>query len=299
MWLKQFQAFQISFDFEKDLAPHLEEHHLKACPPHVRASFGWKTVKDNAYSLSIHGYSICFFGKEERMLPVSVIGNTVEEKIRTLTESRGYPLKRHERQQIKQDVEFDLLPKAFCIQKKWAVIFDAKRSRMYIQATSNQQIEMICALIHKSVPHSVDIQPIDARDDINVVWQRWLAHPEQMPHHLRLADRIQWIDSENTQKQIKCQGYDWEEDFADTWLNQGYIPQELSFIWRDLIQFNLNEKLSFKRVTALPELQEQIDANDIEAEDELTNLLLIGHTYQQLLDDMMSCFTSSEVLEPA
>jgi DNA recombination-dependent growth factor C len=82
-------------------------------------------------------------------------------------------------------------------------------------------------------------------------------------------------------------------------LNQGYIPQELSFIWRDLIQFNLNEKLSFKRVTALPELQEQIDANDIEAEDELTNLLLIGHTYQQLLDDMMACFTSSEVLEPA
>ena len=117
MWLKQFQAFQISFDFEKELEPQLSQHTLTPCPAHTRMSFGWKTFPNQELSQSINDYHLCLFGKEERILPSAVIQNLMDKKIQELNQNRGYPIKRHERQQLKQDLEFEMLPKAFCVQK--------------------------------------------------------------------------------------------------------------------------------------------------------------------------------------
>jgi recombination associated protein RdgC len=285
MWLKQFQAFQISFDFEKNLAPHLSNHMLTPCPAHSRMTHGWKTFSNQQLSQSINGYSMCLFGKEERILPSAVVQNLMEKKVQDLDNARGYPMKRHEKQQLKQDIEFDLLPKAFCIQKKQIILFDSKRQRMYLEATSPQQIEMILAFIHKTIGQSIDISPLAPKEDVVKLWQKWLVNSDALPHYLTLSDKIQWIDSDNQRKQIRCQGYDWEDDSANDWLEKGLLPQEVSFIWRDALQFTLNSKFTFKAIKALPSLQEELDANEIDNEDELTNLLLIGHTYQQLLDD--------------
>jgi recombination associated protein RdgC len=291
MWLRQFQVFNISFDFEKDLAPNLHEHALTPCSPHARTSFGWKTVAPDTYSETIQSYSFCYFGKEERILPQSVVNHTVESKAKELSNARGFALKRHEKQQLKQDTEFNLLPKAFCVQKHQMILFDKIRQRMFIQSTSQQQLELIISLIHKTVQQSIEITPITPKDDFINHWQQWLSEPQSLPHFLQLSDRLAFVDEDNQRKQIKCQGYNWEEDSADNWIKQGLIPSEISFVWREMIQFHLNSKFGFKRVQALPSLKEQIDANtidDLEKDEQLSNLLLVGHTYQQLLDDMVS-----------
>lgn len=286
MWLKQFQTFHISFNFEKDLEPHLSEHILQACPPHTRMSFGWKTFANQELSQSIHDYHLCLFGKEERILPSAVIQNLLDKKTLELNQNRGYPVKRHEKQQLKQDLEFEMLPKAFCVQKKVGLLFDSKRQRLYIESTSPQQIEMILAFIHKTIGQGIEITQISAKDDLLELWMGWLFNRKNLPHFLELSDRMQWVDSDNHRKQIRCQGYDWEEDSVNDWLKKGLIPQELSFTWREKLQFSLTPKFIFKRVQALPSLQEELDANEIDSQDELSNLLMIGHLYQQLLDDL-------------
>lgn len=289
MWLRQFQVYNISFDFESDLAPHLSEHALAPCPAHARTSFGWKTVAPDQFSQNIQSYSFCYFGKEERILPQSVVNHTIENKARELSSARGFPLKRHEKQQLKQDIEFELLPKAFCVQKKQIILFDQIRKRMFIQSTSQQQLELIISLIHKTVPQAIEINPITPKDDFIMQWQKWLREPQSLPSFLQLADRLAFVDEDNQRKQIKCQGYNWEEDSAHTWIEQGLIPSEMSFVWREMIQFHLNPQFGFKRVQALPSLKEQIDAQAIEQQeqdDQLTELLIVGHTYQQLIDDL-------------
>ncbi|MDQ5884602.1 MAG: Recombination-associated protein RdgC [Pseudomonadota bacterium] len=294
MWLRQFQVFNISFDFQKDLAPHLHEHALAPCPAHARTSFGWKTVSPDQYSENIQSYSFCYFGKEERILPQSVVNHTVETKARELKEARGFPLKRHEKQQLKQDTEFNLLPKAFCVQKHQIILFDQMRQRMFIQSTSQQQLELIISLLHKTIPQAIEITPITPKDHFIQDWQTWLTEPQSLPHFLQLADKLALIDEDNQRKQIKCQGYNWEEDSAFHWIKQGFIPNEISLIWREMIQFHITPKFGFKRVAALPSFKDQIDAQSLEEQEQneqLTQLLLVGHTYQQLIDDMLTIST--------
>jgi len=286
MWLRQFHVFSISFNFAQDLAPFLPEQALTPCAPHSRSSFGWKSVAPDKFSETIQSYSYCYFGKEERILPQSVINHMVENKAAELSSSRGFPLKRHEKQQLKQDTEFDLLPKAFCVQKQQIILFDDTRQRMFIQASSQQQLDLIITTIQKTVQKSIEITPIVPKDDFMFNWQQWLKEPSTLPHFLQLSDRLSFVDEDNQRKQIKCQGYNWEEDCAENWIKQGLIPSEISFVWREMIQFNLNPSLGFKRVVPLPTLKEQIDSHS--QDEQLSTLLLFGHTYQQLLDDMIS-----------
>jgi len=289
MWLKQFNVYKISFDFENDLAPQLAEHGLSPCPPHARMSFGWKELGEQLYCQSIQNFSVCYFAKEERILPQAVLSHMVETKARQIQDSRGFPLKKHEKQQLKQDTEFDLLPKAFCVQKQHIILFDKGRQLMYVQASGQAQIDLIISLIHKTIAGSIEIQGLNPKDNILHLWQDWLKQPELMPANLQLADKLALIDEDNQQKQLKCQGYNWSEENAHDLLDKGLIPNEMSFIWRELIQFHLSPKLQFKRVQALPSLKEEIEATELDQnmhDARLTNLLLIGHTYGQMIDDL-------------
>lgn len=289
MWLRQFNVFKISFDFERDLAPHLAEHALNPCPAHARMSFGWKEVTNQQYFQTIQNYGICYFGKEERILPQAVLSHMVETKARQIQEARGFPLKKHEKQQLKQDTEFDLLPKAFCVQKQHIILFDKGRQLMYVQASAQAQIDLIISLIHKTIGQSIEVHALSPKDQILSHWQDWLKQPHLMPANLQLADKLALVDEDNQQKQVKCQGYNWLEEKAHDLLDKGLIPNEMSFIWRELIQFHLSPKLQFKRVQALPSLKEEIEAAEIDQEvhdARLTNLLLIGHTYGQMIDDL-------------
>jgi len=279
MWLKQFQVFNFSFDFLQDLAPNLEHHHLSPCPAHARMTHGWKILNEQTYSISINQFHRCLFGKEERILPAAVIHNEIEKRLK----SQGETLKRHEKQQLKQDVEFDLLPKAFCIQKKVNLVFDQKRQRMLIEATSPAQTDMILAYIYKTLGQSASMTPFNPIDNLNALWQKWLHNPASIPHFLQFSDRMQWIDADNPQKQIRCQGLDWSLD-QQQWLEQGLIPKELSFVWREQIQFTLGPKFTFKRVQALENLTEQ----DSDVDDPEADLLILGNQMQQLLDDLAS-----------
>ncbi len=63
------------------------------------------------------GASLIAMGKEERLLPRGVIKKLLHEQIQRLEAERGYPVKRAEKAQLAEELEFDLLPKAFCVQK--------------------------------------------------------------------------------------------------------------------------------------------------------------------------------------
>ena len=295
MWLKQFQVFHYTFDFERELQPLLTQQALTPCPAHARMSFGWKSFANQEHSQSIHGYHICLFGKEERILPATVVQHLLDQKMTALNQERGYPVKRHEKQQLKQDIEFNLLPKAFCVQKKQIVLFDQKQQRLFIESTSAQQIDMILSLIHKTLGQNIQITPLAKDIDLMSLWLKWLAQPKSLPHFLTFADRMQWVDGENQRKQVKLQGYDWEQDSTQEWLEKGLVPQELSFNWRDTLQFTLSPNFVFKRIAPLPTLQEELEANkETGNEDELSDLLILGHTLQRFIDDFIAITAKSD-----
>ncbi|HVT62377.1 MAG TPA: recombination-associated protein RdgC, partial [Legionellaceae bacterium] len=159
MWFNNALVYTYQYNKSLEDLPALEQDKLKPCPPHARFTYGWLAPFDQELTHHIAGCTVLCLGKEERILPRTVIQRHVEEKVKALETERGFPVKRSERAQMAEDIEFDLLPKAFCLQKKLFALFDTVKQRLIINTSSVTQAGQLLALLRKSIP-GIQIEPL-------------------------------------------------------------------------------------------------------------------------------------------
>ena len=115
MWFNNALIYQYELDEASDLTASLAENILKPCPPHARFVYGWLPAFADEMVQEVAGSSLICMGKEERLLPRGVINKMLAEKVQALETQQGRTIKRAEKAQMAEDIEFELLPKSFCV----------------------------------------------------------------------------------------------------------------------------------------------------------------------------------------
>src|SRR3989338_4292789 len=143
--------FQYEFDKSSDkpvsISDLLAETALKPCPPHARFIQGWSPIFEDCYAQEVAGATLISMGKEERILPRSVIKRELEERVNAQETQLQRQLKRTEKSQMAEEIEFELLPKAFCLQKRMYAILDSVSNRLIINTASETQASQLTALL--------------------------------------------------------------------------------------------------------------------------------------------------------
>src|SRR5215211_1054429 len=115
MWFNNALIYHYELADDLDWPALLAEEKLKSCPPHARFIYGWLPVLRDSLIQELAGAALICLGKEERILPRSVINQLVAERTQLLEAQHGRKIKRSERAQLAEELEFELLPKSFCI----------------------------------------------------------------------------------------------------------------------------------------------------------------------------------------
>lgn len=233
----------------------MEQEHLKPCPAHARFTFGWIPPFDHDLIHEVAGCIMICLGKEERILPRSVIQRHLSEKIKALETERGFAVKRSERAQLAEDIEFDLLPKAFCLQKKLYALFDTVEQRLIINTSSVNQAAQLLALLRKSIP-DIQIEPLGFSDNLSIHFDDWINHPEDLHANFALASDCVLSSMDNEKKRFACKGGELNE--IQLLIAQGFSATEISLIWYERIQFTMTQTLCFKRLKCLDYLQDEL-----------------------------------------
>ena len=124
MWFKNLTIFRLTEAFTltpEELEKKLEHLSFRPCGPHEESSFGWTSPLGKAGQQLAHntnGFIMLCGKKEERVLPAAVINEMVQEKIFAKEEQQARKLSKKERTEIKDEIIFDLLPKAFTFSRK-------------------------------------------------------------------------------------------------------------------------------------------------------------------------------------
>jgi recombination associated protein RdgC len=170
-----------------------------------------------------------------------------------------------------EDIEFELLPKAFCAQKRWTALIDTKDNRLIINTSSISQADQVTALLRKAIP-GLSIDPWFSEMNLCEKFLNFITHPETMPNGFTLASDCHLISPDDEKKKIQCKGYELPADEVLSLLEQGMHPTELSFIWQDRLQFTFTNQLALKRIKCLDylidefseigKLEEQIEQQD-------------------------------------
>lgn len=301
MWFNNIQLYSYTLDENMNINELLTNDCLKPCPAHARFIHGWTSPVNN----DVLAYEIanCYFinlGKEEKILPRSVIQRVLAEKIKKIEVERGFPVKKIEQGQLAEDIEFDLLPKAFCVQKNTLAILDKNNKKIIVNSSSNNQSSQLLSLLRKSIPE-ISIEPIDTINNMAILFASWIKNPGLLPKNFDLATNCLLFSEDNEHKQFNCKGYELPADEIHSLLEKGLVASEISLVWNERIQFTLTQNLTLKRIKCLDYLIDEFHEagksdNDTQQQD--ASLTLLIQELRSLFADLLPTLTQSDKINP-
>ena len=224
------------------------------------------------------------------MLPRGVIKRLLSEQIASLEAQRGYAVKRAEKAQLAEELEFQLLPKAFCLQKNLAALFDEVSQRLIINTTSSVQAAQLLALLRKSVPE-LTLEPLVHTQDLTARFTDWVVNPDSLPTPFVLSSTCILSDLNQEAKRLQCKGYSLPSEEISALITRGLSVTELSLIWNERIEFTLTHDFTLKRVSCLDYLIDEfheIRALPEELLQQDAALVLLSGEWRQLLNDLIA-----------
>lgn len=270
MWFKNLSIFRLTEAFT--LTPAELEQKLEALPfrptgPHEESSFGWTAPLGNTSTQLVHssnGFMMLCGKKEEKVLPSTVVNEMVQGKIVEAEGRQGHKLSKKERSVIKDELIFELLPKAFTFSRKTFAYIDPKGNWLIVDAASAKSAEDLLSNLRKCLG-SLPAIPLNTMEKPSVIMTGWLLK-NQTPDDIIIEDECELRSPEEEGGIIRCKRHDLAVPEIKNHLDSGKLVIKLAVNWADRISFIIDEHLAVKRLRFLDLVQDQV--TDTQTEDD-------------------------------
>jgi recombination associated protein RdgC len=262
MWFKNLGVFRLTEAFtltQEDLEQKLEALSFHPCGPHEESSFGWTSpLGKNSQQLvhSANGFMMLCGKKEERVLPAAVVNELVQERILETENQQARKLSKKERTEIKDELIFDLLPKAFTFSRKIYAYIDPKGGWLIVDAASAKSTEDLLSLLRKALS-SLPAVPLNTIEKPTTTMTQWLLN-NQAPDDITIEDECELRSPEEAGGIIRCKRHDLTLPEIKNHLDTGKEVIKLAVSWADRISFIIDENLAIKRLRFLDLIQDQV-----------------------------------------
>ncbi|OAI07383.1 recombination-associated protein RdgC [Methylomonas methanica] len=271
MWFKNLAVYRFTEPFTLDAAfleQKLQQQPFRSCGSHDEFSFGWTAPLGRASDALVHannGFMMLCGKKEEKVVPASVINEMLQERINEIEEREARKLPAKERSRIKDELIFELLPRAFSFSRKTYAYIDSQGGWLVVDAASAKKAEDMLSQLRKCLG-SLPIVPLTATAKPASVMTQWLID-NTSPKDILIEDECELRSPEEEGSIIRCKRHDLALPEIKNHLDSGKQVIKLAMSWAERISFVLDESLAVKRLKFLDLIQEQ--AADIEAFDEV------------------------------
>jgi recombination associated protein RdgC len=271
MWFKNLAVYRFTEPFTLDAAfleQKLQQQPFRSCGSHDEFSFGWTAPLGRASDALVHannGFMMLCGKKEEKVVPASVINEMLQERINEIEEREARKLPAKERSRIKDELIFELLPRAFSFSRKTYAYIDSQGGWLVVDAASAKKAEDMLSQLRKCLG-SLPIVPLTATAKPASVMTQWLID-NTSPKDILIEDECELRSPEEEGSIIRCKRHDLALPEIKNHLDSGKQVIKLAMSWAESISFVLDESLAVKRLKFLDLIQEQ--AADIEAFDEV------------------------------
>lgn len=305
MWFKNLYFFAFTRPFkhsEEDLEKHLNEHLFTPCGSTELAHFGWVNALGKHGHSSVHSangnFLICA-RKEEKILPAPVIKDMIEEKINLLEQEQGRGATKKEKEQFKEDIVFELLPRAFSRISDTHAYISPKDNIIVINASARGKAEDLLALLRK-VLGTLPVTSLEPDVQADETMTDWLVKKD-LGTKFKLGMEAEFNALGDDGAVIRVKNQDLESDEIKSHLDADKYMVKVALEWDESLSFILCEDLSIKRIKFFDVIQEQnddIDSDDIVAKIDADFALMAGEL-NRFIHDLLSEFSlkTTDLLE--
>lgn len=296
MWFKNVLLYRFTKPFT-DSAESLEEqlaaHPFKPCGSQEPSSYGWVSPLGKASDMYVHagnGYLMVCAQRQERILPAAVVNEALEEKVAEITAEDERSVGRKERLELKDEIIFELMPKAFVRSNKQYAYIDSREGLLVINASSAKRAEELMNLLRESIG-SLPVIPITANNLPQHTMTEWLLNA-QAPAGFELGGECELRDKADENSVIRCKNRDLAAEEINSHLKAGMFVSKLALSWQGGIEFVVDDQLALKRLSFGDLIQEQLEGQEAEgaAEQFDVDFTIMTQEFSRLFNDVLTAF---------
>lgn len=272
MWFKNLVPYRFSEPFTLSstaLEQKLENKRFRPCTGHQECSYGWSEPlgKDSEGLLhTCQGMLLICARREEKVIPAPVVNEMLAEKIDDIENREARKISRKERSRLKDELIFELLPKAFAFSRKTYAYIDPQGGWLVVDAASAKKAEDLLSTLRECLG-SLPVLPLHTINSPAAVMTDWLTNGA-VPSDLNLEDECELRSQANEGAIIHCKRHDLTLPEIRNHLDNDKQVIKLALSWTDRLAFVLDEHLTVKRLKFLDLIQDQVENTHAETESE-------------------------------
>ena len=264
MWFNNLQLFRLTQPFNlngEELEEKLADHAFQPCGSLQPSSYGWVSPlgrHGHALTHTANGAIMVCARKEEKILPASVIKEIVNEKAAAIEEEQGRAVHRKERQEMHDEVIFELLPQAFSRSSHTFAYISPKEKLIVVNAASAKKAEELVSELRKALGSLPAVPPALTQAPASVMTE-WLTG-SACPEDVVIQDECELREPSEEGGIIRCKRQDLSSDEIQVHLNAGKQVVKLAIEWHEQLSCVIADDLSIKRLRFADEILEQSDS---------------------------------------
>lgn len=283
MWFKNLQVFSFTDAFQftaEQVNERLAAHEFAPITQMQESSFGWvPSFRDSSlFCEQVSGRLFFTAQIQDKILPASVVNDHLTEKLDLIELDEGRRPGRKEREQLKEDIRAQLLPKAFNKTRRLSAWIDPAKGWLIINASSDKSADDFTAHLREALG-TLQVIPFAKSTSGSELLTGWFLDATTRPVDTELEAELELTMVQDPTVKARFKNLDLGSPEIQQALDSGMRIRQMAMNLIDHCQFVINEKLQIKRIKYQEALLEK--ANDME--DPRSDALLMSDTVSQLL----------------
>ncbi len=251
MWFKNLRLYRLTQPFKlspEQLDEKLATKPFNPCGGLDVMRYGWVPPLGRHGSSLVHATDGCYMicaKKQEKILPGAVVNEHLDERVGQIEAAESRRVSRKERQDLKDEIIFTLLPKAFTRSRLDFAYIDTKSAMIVVNAGSAKRAEDLLAALREAI-ETLPCLPVTAQILPVQVMTQWLAQGfADAPFVMGEECDLQ---APKDGRIVRCKKQDLSADEIRNHLTVGMVVHKMSLVWKEAINFVLDEQLGIKRI---------------------------------------------------
>lgn len=304
MWFRNLLVYRLSPGFAVEaeaLEQALHEKLARPCASQELSTYGFIPPFGKGEDAPLVHVSQKFLmiaaRKEQRILPSSVVKDALKEKVEQIEQDQMRKVYKKERDQLKDEIILDLLPRAFVKKSSTFAAIDVDAGLIYVDSASHKKAEELLSTVREAIG-SLPVRPVSVKIAPSATMTDWVKEGNAASDFY-ILDRAVLVDTHEDGGKIAATRQDLGSDEIQNHLSAGKLVTTLSMSWSDKLAFTIDDQLVLKSIRFEDLLQDQAvqdGGDDHLAQLDASFTLMMG-TFKDFVPALIEAFGGEEIPE--